>query len=233
MDSAPWTLAHRRTNFADGLSGAGADRVARGLRILCAWGMVQGGGIRSEPGAADLAWEVAGWAAQLSRKWMKQDPASAGTLYVDGHVRRRILHFTRILCSGSRLTLKPILNSTRSLPGNQIGSRPLPALPPPRSSEREFALTSAFRAGYHTKLSNALNPQLFPCEYHCFPGFCLSFLPNEIQKSGLKSDSVRSGSLTLDNKNARISIEFAWFGISEKKARQRRGSAGQLGWLDN
>ena len=31
--------------------------------------------------------KVAGWAAQLSRKWMGQDPSSAGTLYLDGHVR--------------------------------------------------------------------------------------------------------------------------------------------------
>ena len=27
------------------------------------------------------------WAAQLSRQWMAEDPESAGTLYVDGHVR--------------------------------------------------------------------------------------------------------------------------------------------------
>ncbi len=31
--------------------------------------------------------KVAAWAAQLSRQWMAEDPASAGTLYVDGHVR--------------------------------------------------------------------------------------------------------------------------------------------------
>ena len=31
--------------------------------------------------------KVAGWAAELSRKWMGQDPGSAGTLYLDGHVR--------------------------------------------------------------------------------------------------------------------------------------------------
>jgi len=30
---------------------------------------------------------VAAWAAQLSRQWMAEDPESAGTLYVDGHVR--------------------------------------------------------------------------------------------------------------------------------------------------
>jgi len=30
---------------------------------------------------------VAAWAAQLSRQWMAEDPQSAGTLYVDGHVR--------------------------------------------------------------------------------------------------------------------------------------------------
>jgi hypothetical protein len=31
--------------------------------------------------------KVAAWAAQLSRQWMEDDPQSAGTLYVDGHVR--------------------------------------------------------------------------------------------------------------------------------------------------
>lgn len=31
--------------------------------------------------------KVGAWAAQLSRQWMAEDPASAGTLYVDGHVR--------------------------------------------------------------------------------------------------------------------------------------------------
>ena len=31
--------------------------------------------------------KVAGWAGELSRKWMGQDPCGAGTLYVDGHVR--------------------------------------------------------------------------------------------------------------------------------------------------
>ena len=31
--------------------------------------------------------KVAAWAAQLSRQWMAEDPQSAGTLYVDGHVR--------------------------------------------------------------------------------------------------------------------------------------------------
>ena len=31
--------------------------------------------------------QVGAWAAQLSRQWMAEDPASAGTLYVDGHVR--------------------------------------------------------------------------------------------------------------------------------------------------
>ena len=31
--------------------------------------------------------KVGAWAAQLSRQWMALDPASAGTLYVDGHVR--------------------------------------------------------------------------------------------------------------------------------------------------
>lgn len=30
---------------------------------------------------------VAAWAAQLSQQWMREDPQSAGTLYVDGHVR--------------------------------------------------------------------------------------------------------------------------------------------------
>jgi len=30
---------------------------------------------------------VEAWAAQLSRQWMEEDPHSAGTLYVDGHVR--------------------------------------------------------------------------------------------------------------------------------------------------
>lgn len=30
---------------------------------------------------------VEAWAAQLSRRWMEDDPESAGTLYVDGHVR--------------------------------------------------------------------------------------------------------------------------------------------------
>jgi hypothetical protein len=30
---------------------------------------------------------VAAWAGQLSRRWMEEDPESAGTLYVDGHVR--------------------------------------------------------------------------------------------------------------------------------------------------
>ena len=30
---------------------------------------------------------VTAWAAQLSRQWMAEDPQSAGTLYVDGHVR--------------------------------------------------------------------------------------------------------------------------------------------------
>ena len=30
---------------------------------------------------------VAAWAAHLSRQWMTEDPESAGTLYVDGHVR--------------------------------------------------------------------------------------------------------------------------------------------------
>jgi len=30
---------------------------------------------------------VAAWAAELSQQWMAEDPASAGTLYVDGHVR--------------------------------------------------------------------------------------------------------------------------------------------------
>ena len=31
--------------------------------------------------------KVGAWAAQLSRRWMAEDPDSAGTLYVDGHVR--------------------------------------------------------------------------------------------------------------------------------------------------
>ncbi len=31
--------------------------------------------------------KVAAWAGQLSRRWMAEDPESAGTLYVDGHVR--------------------------------------------------------------------------------------------------------------------------------------------------
>lgn len=31
--------------------------------------------------------KVGAWAAQLSRRWMAEDPESAGTLYVDGHVR--------------------------------------------------------------------------------------------------------------------------------------------------
>jgi hypothetical protein len=31
--------------------------------------------------------KVAAWAAQLSQRWMAEDPESAGTLYVDGHVR--------------------------------------------------------------------------------------------------------------------------------------------------
>jgi Transposase protein len=31
--------------------------------------------------------KVAAWAAQLSQRWMAEDPQSAGTLYVDGHVR--------------------------------------------------------------------------------------------------------------------------------------------------
>ncbi len=31
--------------------------------------------------------KVTAWAAQLSRQWMAEDPGSAGTLYVDGHVR--------------------------------------------------------------------------------------------------------------------------------------------------
>lgn len=31
--------------------------------------------------------KVGAWAAQLSRQWMVEDPESAGTLYVDGHVR--------------------------------------------------------------------------------------------------------------------------------------------------
>ena len=31
--------------------------------------------------------QVAAWGAQLSRQWMAEDPESAGTLYVDGHVR--------------------------------------------------------------------------------------------------------------------------------------------------
>ena len=31
--------------------------------------------------------KVAAWAGQLSRQWMGEDPESAGTLYVDGHVR--------------------------------------------------------------------------------------------------------------------------------------------------
>jgi hypothetical protein len=31
--------------------------------------------------------KVAQWAGQLSRQWMAEDPQSAGTLYVDGHVR--------------------------------------------------------------------------------------------------------------------------------------------------
>lgn len=31
--------------------------------------------------------KVAAWAEQLSREWMAEDPESAGTLYVDGHVR--------------------------------------------------------------------------------------------------------------------------------------------------
>jgi len=31
--------------------------------------------------------KVAAWAGQLSRQWMAEDPESAGTLYVDGHVR--------------------------------------------------------------------------------------------------------------------------------------------------
>lgn len=31
--------------------------------------------------------KVSAWAAQLSRQWMAEDPESAGTLYVDGHVR--------------------------------------------------------------------------------------------------------------------------------------------------
>ena len=31
--------------------------------------------------------KVGAWAAQLSREWMAEDPESAGTLYVDGHVR--------------------------------------------------------------------------------------------------------------------------------------------------
>ena len=31
--------------------------------------------------------KVGEWAARLSRRWMEEDPQSAGTLYVDGHVR--------------------------------------------------------------------------------------------------------------------------------------------------
>jgi len=31
--------------------------------------------------------KVAAWAAKLSQRWMAEDPQSAGTLYVDGHVR--------------------------------------------------------------------------------------------------------------------------------------------------
>lgn len=31
--------------------------------------------------------KVGAWAAELSRRWMAEDPESAGTLYVDGHVR--------------------------------------------------------------------------------------------------------------------------------------------------
>ncbi len=31
--------------------------------------------------------KVSAWAAQLSQQWMAEDPESAGTLYVDGHVR--------------------------------------------------------------------------------------------------------------------------------------------------
>jgi len=31
--------------------------------------------------------KVAAWAGQLSQRWMTEDPESAGTLYVDGHVR--------------------------------------------------------------------------------------------------------------------------------------------------
>jgi len=67
---------------------------------------------------------VAAWAGQLSRRWMEEDPESAGTLYVDGHVRvyhgsaaRLPKHYVprcRITC------LWPIFNSEESLvPGRE------------------------------------------------------------------------------------------------------------------
>jgi hypothetical protein len=67
-----------------------------GLRYLAPgeWGKVLGldrsPEVRTLRGKLELLGQeekVAGWAAQLSRQWMEQDPESAGTLYVDGHVR--------------------------------------------------------------------------------------------------------------------------------------------------
>src|ERR1700690_457967 len=58
--------------------------------------MGQSAGAGSDSGGAHFAGktavvrsgkEGAAWAARLSQRWMAEDPESAGTLYVDGHVR--------------------------------------------------------------------------------------------------------------------------------------------------
>ena len=50
------------------------------------------------------------WAARLSRRWMEEDPQSAGTLYVDGHVRVYHGSAARLCpgttCRGQRLCLR-------------------------------------------------------------------------------------------------------------------------------
>jgi hypothetical protein len=52
---------------------------------------------------------VAAWATQLSQQWMAEDPQSAGTLYVDGHVRvyhGSAAHLPRHYVSRQRLCLR-------------------------------------------------------------------------------------------------------------------------------
>jgi hypothetical protein len=53
--------------------------------------------------------KVGAWAADLSRQWMREDPQSAGTLYVDGHVRvyhGKAAHLPKHYVSRQRLCLR-------------------------------------------------------------------------------------------------------------------------------